>query len=303
MSKLLITGGTGLLGVNWALTEKHHHEITLLSHSRNITIPGVNIINVNLGSKTDLNECVKKISPDFVIHAAGITNVEVCQADLAMADFVNVAISKNVSDACCLFDIPMVYISTDHLFDGNSPFKLESDVAAPLNHYAYTKNAAEKGILSTNPNSLIIRTNFYGWGPSYRQSFSDYIINSLRNNRAVSLFDDVFFTPILIQDLISVVNSLLRIDSRGIFNVVSDLRVSKFQFGIAIAKAFSLDLSLINQSSILLDKNLYLRPLDMSLSNHKVSRQLNIKIGDIYEHIYKLRMMELMGYAEKIRVI
>ena len=50
------------------------------------------------------------------------------------------------------------------------------------NIYAKTKYDGEKNILKVNSNALIIRTNFFGWGPSYKNSFSDFILNNLENN-------------------------------------------------------------------------------------------------------------------------
>ena len=51
-------------------------------------------------------------------------------------------------------------------------------------------------------NALIIRTNFFGWGTSYRQSFSDFVIDNLRKGNNITLFNDVFYTPILIETLV-----------------------------------------------------------------------------------------------------
>ena len=71
----------------------------------------------------------------------------------------------------------------------------------PLNNYALTKSKAEDTILEINKSSLIIRTNFFGWGPSYKKSFSDKIISYLETNKKIELFNDVYFTPISIIEL------------------------------------------------------------------------------------------------------
>ena len=59
--------------------------------------------------------------------------------------------------------------------------------------YAATKVQAETRVLENYSKALIIRTNFYGWGTSYRKSFSDYIIESLRKKQLITLFDDVYY--------------------------------------------------------------------------------------------------------------
>ena len=67
-------------------------------------------------------------------------------------------------------------------------FYNENDFTNPLNYYAKTKVEAEKKLLKYNPSCLIIRTNFFGFGPNYRKSFSDWIIDSLKNKSRNSRF-------------------------------------------------------------------------------------------------------------------
>ena len=67
----------------------------------------------------------------------------------------------------------LIHISTDHLYDGTKDIYTEDDLVSPLNVYGKTKAQAENEVLSINPKALIVRTNFYGWGLSYRKSFSD----------------------------------------------------------------------------------------------------------------------------------
>ena len=72
----------------------------------------------------------------------------------------------------------------------------------PLNLYAKTKLMSEQLIQKEITNYLIIRTNFFGWGPKYRPSFSDRIIINLSEDKEIHLFEDVFFSPVSIYNLI-----------------------------------------------------------------------------------------------------
>ena len=220
-----------------------------------------------------------------------------------MAYQINVELSNLVALATTKLNIPLVHISTDHLFDGSSSMLVEDEPTSPINIYGETKALAEKSIMQINPNALIIRTNFYAWGTSYRQSFSDYIINSLRHKQFLSLFDDVYYTPILAEDLIESVHELLEKKAKGIFNIVSDDRVSKYDFGILIAEEFGLDKSLIQRSSFMDRSNLIRRPLDMSLSNQKVEDFLGRNLGTVKQHIAKLHQQELEGINKEIQLL
>ena len=128
--------------------------------------------------------------------------------------------------------VKMVHISTDHLFDGTNAFSHEETQLSPLNVYGKTKGEGEKAILSNNPDSLIIRTNFFGWGPAYKASFSDKILKSLESEKASNLFDDVIYTPISVKTLSEKFHLLIRQRRKGVFNVCSNERITKYQFGL-----------------------------------------------------------------------
>ena len=63
-----------------------------------------------------------------------------------------------------------------------------------MNYYAKSKLMSENLIKKNLKNYLILRTNFYGIGPKYRNSFSDWIINSLKNDKNIFMFKDVFYS-------------------------------------------------------------------------------------------------------------
>ena len=294
-------GGTGLLAVNWAFARKHRDEIFLAVHDRQISIEGVFVKKIDLTSVADISSAIDVIEPDFIVNAASLTSVEACEASLSQAEEVNTRLAFYIAKACNALGVKLVHISTDHLFSGDREFIDEQEPVCPLNEYGKTKSRAEKLVLGVNPEFLVIRTNFYGWGPTYRQSFSDLIVDSLRRGEGVNLFDDVFYTPILIEVLIEMVEKLISVGAGGVFNIVGDDRVTKYQFGLALAKEFELDDSLVKPISILSMADLVLRPMDMSLSNKKASNLLGNKIGGIGSHLQRLKLQEQKGLLIGVR--
>jgi len=278
MQKILITGGTGLLAINWAFALRDKMHVTLITHSRSININKVSVLNLDLNSIKNIISAIENIKPDYVIHTAGLTSVEKCELDPKEAFFVNAQLAENVALACLKTNTQMVHISTDHLYDGGKSFFSEQDNVCPLNIYGESKAAAEKKILDLGSEVLIIRTNFYGWGPRYRQSFSDNIIKNLRSGMPLKLFEDVFYTPIYIGTLIRLVHELLVQKSNGIFNIVGNERLSKYDFGMSLAKFFNLDTKHITPSKIIDHEFLAKRPNDMSLNNAKIIKKLGFKI-------------------------
>jgi dTDP-4-dehydrorhamnose reductase len=260
-------------------------------------------INIDFSTLDSFQNQLIEIRPTLVIHTAGLTSVEKCETNPELAYRVNVELSKIVASVTKKLNIPLVHISTDHLFNGMSSLMAEDEPVNAINIYGITKAQAESAVFEINPNALIIRTNFYGWGTSYRKSFSDQIIQSLRNRQTLHLFDDVHYTPIFIENLIQTIHDLVDKKAKGIFHVVSDDRISKYDFGVMIAEEFNLDKSLIKRCSISDKSNLVKRPADMSLSNHKVIELLGRNLGSVKQQIALLHQQEIQGIIKEIQLL
>lgn len=294
-SHVLITGGTGLLGLNWATKIRNTHQVTLGIHHRSVQLPGTVTKQISLKSVDLMLECLDLIQPDYVVHAAGLASVELCEEKPDLAYHVNVELAENAARACALRGIQLAHISTDHLFCGDRPLLDESELVYPINTYGRTKAEAELRVQDAYPEALVIRTNFYGWGPGYRQSFSDWVLNNLNTGQPITLFNDVFYTPIYIGRLVQIVHQLFEGLATGTFHIVGDERVSKYDFAMQLAAAFDLDNKLISAGSVRSQQNRVVRPQDMSLSNKKVSNALSINVGGIEEH---LLLMKQSSFSE-----
>lgn len=297
---ILITGGSGLLALNWAVAVRGRFDVTLALHDRQASLSGVKTVQLNLDLIDTIQRELENLRPDIVVHTAGLTSVEICEENPALARHVNVDLAMNLAIVCAKLHIPMVHISTDHLFQGKEAFADESFSVDPMNMYGKTKAEAEVKVLEANPNALVVRTNFYGWGTSYRHSFSDMVMNALRLGKTVSLFNDVFYSPILAESLVNTVHQLVEKRANGIFNVVGDDRVSKYDFGLKLAADFNLDSNLIVLGKLADRASLVQRPYDMSLSNRKVSKFLGGVIGGLDQHISILKHQEENGLAQEL---
>lgn len=297
---VLLTGGSGLLAINWALAISNDFDVVLGLHKKYISIIGIQSVFINIDTIQAFSADLQKIRPDVVIHCAGLANVEICEADPAAAYHINVALSVNVASACKMADVSFVYIATDHIFEGKHPLVTEVEMPVPINEYGKTKFEGEKRILEISNRNISIRTNFYGWGSSYRSSFSDMIIQNVRRKRAVSLFDDFFYTPILIQELAQITMLLYTKEASGIFNVAGNERISKYEFGIRLADHFGLDKNLIKVAKFSERKDLVKRPRDLSLSVKKAVAFLDQSIGSIELNLAQLQLQEQDGLSALI---
>ena len=291
-SGILITGGTGLLGLNWAQSVKDRFNVTLGLHRRRAVPPGTTGVDLPLNDAGRLTETIASLEPELVVHAVGMTSVEACEANPQTAKAVNVDVTAAVADACRRTETRLIHISTDHLFAGTRRAYTEEQDIEPLNVYARTKADAEKAALDRCPGALVVRTNFFGWGPAYRPSFSDWIISSLRSGKEIRLFDDVSITPILATELARSVHEIISRHGSGIFNVAGDDVITKLEFGRSVAEIFELDSGLIEPGKLADTTGLVRRPYDMSLSNAKTRALLERPLGGVKEHLQILKEQE-----------
>ena len=297
---IFFTGGASMLALNWACAMRDRYQIVLGEHRCKVQLVGATSILVNMHNVDNLFDQIRKLKPDIIIHTAGLTNVEFCEVNPDLAHQINVQISGNIAEVASQLNSPLVHISTDHLFAGIHQNETEDANACPLNVYGLSKLNAEKIVLDLNQSTLIFRTNFYGWGSSRKQSFSDWIIYQLRAGKKINLFNDVFYTPILISNFVSAAHQLIDKSASGIYNLVGSERLSKYDFAVSVAQVFDLPEDLLVQSSIADAKHLVKRPRDMSLSNSKIVREFGVNFPNTLASLYELRNQEKTGLSHEI---
>jgi len=284
LKNILITGGTGLFGLNFYKQFYQKYNIFLIGNKKR-EITNVKVYYIDLFDIIKFSNFCTKKKIDTVIHAAAITDIENCQKNKKICFKTNVVLTKLLSKICNLNKIKFIFISTDQIFNRNISYKSELLKTNPCNYYGYSKCIAEKEVLIINRNSLVIRTNFFGYGTKYRKSFSDWIISNLKKNNKINAFDDVYFNPLYLRNLNSYLVNLIKLESKGIFNLASDKKLSKYEFAIKIATIFKLDIKLIIKSKFSSNTKLIERPRDMTLSNNKLKKKLKLKSINVQKQI------------------
>lgn len=298
--RVVLTGGSGLLALNWASAVRHEWDVVLGTHLHRVELSGTTSCRLDLEDPHRLGVQLDKLAPDLIVHTAGLTSVDRCQAEPVRARVANAEIARNTARAAAERRIALIYISTDHLFAGDRSLYREDDTPHPLNEYARSKLLAEEWVLHACPQAIAVRTNFFGWGYENRQSFSDWIIYSLRAGRALSLFDDVYFTPILADTLARAAHELAATGASGIFNVVGDERTSKFDFALRLVEHFQLPIKLIRREKVAHANLPAPRPRDMSLDNTKARTLLGHDLGRVHDYLELLRLQEAQGRRREL---
>jgi len=290
IDRVLIVGASGLLGVNLMYQYPLQNKLLLHENKREIKTKKFLKLQFDASSRKSIERAFKKNHPSIIINSAGITDIEKCNQNPDLANSINAKIAENLADVSKNLGIKFVQISTDHLFDGKQKFCTEETPPNPLNHYGSSKALAEELVSKSNPDALIIRCNFFGWGPNYRISFSDFIYNNLIAKKEIKLATDYYYTPLSTSVLIDTIYELIIKNANGIFNVVGTDRLSKYDFGNNLSRVFKLNRKLIRPVKWRDLKITTIRPNDLSLSDDKINNFLGKRLGDINHNLNELKI-------------
>ncbi|MDZ7641808.1 MAG: SDR family oxidoreductase [Desulfurivibrio sp.] len=280
MSRVLVTGAYGLLGVELVPALKMAgHEVLCQGRGDYAEF------QADLSLEKEVLALLRQAQPDAVVNLAAATNVDACESDPRMAYLANVRIVENLAHVLPKTGVHLVQISTDHVYDGTGPHQEVN--GCPCNVYALSKYAGEMAAAACG--AMILRTNFVGRSrcPG-RSAFSDWIVQSLRAGKSMTLFDDVLFSALHVSELCRFICLVIDRRQPGIFNVGSREGASKAQFASELAKHLGLDLSQATIGRLADHKSLARRPLDMRMDVTKFEREFGVLSPTMAETIKRV---------------
>lgn len=247
--RALVTGANGVLGsrlVNRLLARGH--SVVASARESAPRFPGLaRYISADLADVAAIKRLVVEATPDVVLNAGAMTDVERCEGAPALAFGANVLGPAALAEATRESGALLVHLSTDYVFDGQAGPYSESDVPNASGVYAVTKHMGEQAVRTLGGAWAIARTAVvYGWPPLSRPNFGAWLLQSLRERRPIKLFSDQFVSPTLASNLADMVVEVAERRLCGMWNLAGAEVVDRVTFGRALALAFGLDDSVIS---------------------------------------------------------
>jgi dTDP-4-dehydrorhamnose reductase len=290
MKKVLITGGSGLLGQYLNIRASKKFKLhTFYNHNsgncRDFSNSKIDIRNTN-----ELHRLFEEFHPEIVIHSAAITN-PIPNPDQSPKEYfdTNVTATQNIAELCSKHNSKLIYISTDLVYAGyRGSFLKEDGKLIPASLYAETKLMGESKVNEFTYNYLILRTALlFGFGLNHSRSHFHYMYHELQNNRPVKLFTDQFRTPISLNDASRIILELATMDLKNEIINLGGLEIaSRYELGEILCSIAGIDKNLLHKITMADIPN-FPKVEDVSLNIEKL-QSLGVKPRTINENIREL---------------
>lgn len=280
--KIFVTGSTGLLGSSLLRNAPKAHTL-YASYNINTLVPNVacKYYLCDITKKAQVNEVIKKIKPDVVIHTAAIATPDYCDKHKSEAKAVNINGTKYLIEACKIVGAKFVYITTNGVYDGKKAPYDEAAKPNPVDYYGVTKATGEKMTRESGVDFIIMRLiTMYGWNnPKERQNPVTWQLKILGENKnPLNMVSDMYNNFLYVEDAAKAIWKAVGKKQYGeSFNIAGRDCESRYDFSVKIAKAFDMDHKMIYPVKLSFFKNYVERPKNTCFITTKMQKVLGLK--------------------------
>jgi dTDP-4-dehydrorhamnose reductase len=236
--KVVITGASGFVGGKLMQEFSPHHDVIGTYASRK----GPGLLKLDITNKRQVASVIAKHKPSLLIHAAALTDVDLCERDQELAYKVNIQGTENLLDA---YRGNIVYLSTGYVFDGKERIYTEEHRPRPISYYGYTKSESERLIQNSGNDHIIARFDVpYGYVRGHTK-FVNWALDRMVAGKTVKAVHDQVRSPTLVDDISRTLLHLASADARGVFHVAGTQHLTSYEMARKIAEHFSLPKRLV----------------------------------------------------------
>jgi dTDP-4-dehydrorhamnose reductase len=232
---VLITGASGTLGNAFAR----------VCAARGLAYRALTRHELDVTDRRAVDRAVRENGAWAVINAAGYVRIDDAEYDADACHRLNATAAETLARVCESVGIPLVAFSSDLVFDGEKgEAYVESDRAAPLGVYGWSKAQCEARVLAEHPGALVVRTAAF-FGPWDEWNFITRTLASLALGVPVDAADDLVVSPTYVPDLVHATLDLLIDAEHGIWHLANAGETSWADLARAAARGADLDETLV----------------------------------------------------------
>lgn len=224
--KILVTGARGMLG----------QDLCPMLEDEDFEVIETDCHNMDITDSSAVNNNILSEKPNFIIHCAAYTNVDGAVKDFISALRINEKGTENIARAAAKIDVPVLYISTDYVFDGtkNSPYNPD-DIPNPINNYGLSKLKGEEVIKKYCDKYYIVRTSWlYG---HHGNNFAETMLKLSDETDEIKIVDDQTGCPTWTGALSEAIVDLIEEEADyGIYHICGSGKTTWYKFANEIFK-------------------------------------------------------------------
>ena len=242
--RVLVTGINGQLG----------YDVVKELQNRNHTPIGVDREDMDLTSPEQIKECIQNVKPEVIIHCAAYTAVDAAEDNEELCRRVNALAVKDIAECAKELDIPMVYISTDYVFNGKKGIEtedkisnkdnykeyLENDNTNPVNIYGKTKLEGELYVRELLEKYYIVRISWV-FGEN-GNNFIDTMLRLAKDRDEINVINDQVGSPTYTKDLAPLLVDMIETDKYGVYHATNEGYCTWYEFAKEIFRIADVDI-------------------------------------------------------------
>jgi dTDP-4-dehydrorhamnose reductase len=227
MKKIYIAGSGGMLGE--AFYSQFKNDYTLKCTDIDVNDEWISFLDFR-----DLEAYKKDVDtfkPDYLFHLGAYTDLEYCEKNVEDTYLTNTISVENAVYIANALDIPLLYISTAGIFDGNKELYDDWDQPNPLGVYARSKYMGERYVVENAKRFLVCRAGWMmGAGPKKDKKFIQKLMKQIKEGKKeLFIVDDKDGTPTFTHDFANNVKALIEKEYWGLYNMVCGGQTSRLE--------------------------------------------------------------------------
>ncbi|MCV7014264.1 SDR family oxidoreductase [Mycolicibacterium madagascariense] len=237
--RIYVAGSGGMLGeaMHRVLSERHELACTDID----LNVPWLQYCDFrDFGA---YKASVEEFQPDMLFHLGAHTNLEYCEQNPDDAYRTNTLSVEHAATLANAHGIPLVYISTAGIFDGEKQLYDDWDAPAPLGVYARSKHLGEILVQRRVDKHFICRAGWMmGGGPGKDKKFISKLMNQLAAGaRVLNVVDDKLGTPTYTVDFARNLETLIGTEFYGLYNMVCGGETGRFEVAEELVSILGLE--------------------------------------------------------------
>jgi dTDP-4-dehydrorhamnose reductase len=230
---ILIIGATGTLGSAFAR----------ICEQRNLTYQVLSRQQMDITNPDSVERIITQYQPWAIINAGGYVRVDEAEKDFERCFRENTQGPSILAVACVRQNIHLLTFSSDLVFDGQqqSPY-VETDPVSPLNIYGKSKVDAERKVLGTHPDSLVVRTSSF-FGPWDNYNFLTQALKTLAAGSPFVAANDMTVSPTYVPDLVHACLDLLIDRETGLWHLTNAQPITWADLALKASEMAGIDAS------------------------------------------------------------